>query len=184
MSDRRQSATIILLAFASIAGCATSTSAQAVGAEKSAREAFELFSAATSVAALAPDDVSRLVSGLVLSSSDPGFRIWSLSAADGSLEVSVATISPEALYAASFTPRRLYSRIPDPLLSWMLQRAQEVALRTLAADEFVITLPERSLEGRGASAGIRGRQVRQVRVSMAGEYFGTSTTNVWPHRAQ
>jgi hypothetical protein len=74
--------------------------------------------------------------------------------------------------------------MPDPVLSWMLQAAQDVTLQTVVSDEFEIRLSETPLDGRGNSLGIRGRQVKIVRVSTAGEFLGTSTTNAWPRRSQ
>jgi hypothetical protein len=66
----------------------------------------------------------------------------------------------------------------------MFQNAQSVTLQTAVSDELEIRLAETPLDAQGSSGGIRGRQVKIVHISTAGEFLGTSTINAWPKRSR
>ena len=110
-------------------------------------------------------------------------RFWKLTADDGLVEVFVLAEEASTSYTATLHAQPPYQRLPDPLLSWLLQRSPEATFDSFQ-NRFLVSLPETVLDGTGAFAGIQGRQIQRVRVSMAGEYLGRSILNLWPHPPQ
>jgi hypothetical protein len=162
--------------------------AQSTAGGRSARDAFAALEAATGIGRLSMDQVERLVSttglkrGERITDTSATAGEWSLVSTDGGVVLLVIVNSAESQYRLSLTPRQPYLRMPDPLMTWVLQRAPSVRLNIAGRDVFEVPISENSLEGRGNSAGIRGRRVQTVDVSVAGEYLGTTITTVWPNK--
>jgi hypothetical protein len=172
----------VLVAFTSVA----TLSAQSATRKRSAREEFAFFKAVTSTDRLSVERLADMAakSGLTAAERDADqsgvVQSWSFVASDGTMEILVIASATDTSYLITLSPRPPLARMPDPLLAWILQRAPEAKLDTLVRDEFEVRLSDEPLQARG-TVQRRGRQITTIRVSVAGEFLGTSTTNSWPN---
>lgn len=71
-------------------------------------------------------------------------RYWSLTTDDGLVEVLVLSNEARTVYAATFSAPPPYQQLPDPLLSWLLERSHEVTLETFPTRDHFKGVPPRN----------------------------------------